>query len=206
MLRSTSLSLALLAGLVAGASAQTPSSAGTSATPAMSANAGTSAPGRSSRAARGDSRFVRDAAAGGQAEVTLGEMASQKGASAQVKQYGERMVADHGKANQELMQIASSKGIAATAEPTSQQRRDAEMLRRMSGEAFDRAYARQMVADHRTTVALFEREAKSGRDADLKAFAERTLPSLREHLEMARALGTESASGRATQSSMPMAK
>ena len=133
-------------------------------------------------------------------------MASQKASGPRVRQFGERMVADHGKTNQELMQLASAKGYTAPAQPTPQQRRDAELLGRMSGETFDRGYARQMVADHRTTIALFEREARSGRDAELKSFAGRTLPALREHLQMARGLGTETVSDRATQSPMPVAK
>lgn len=183
MFRRTALSLALaitVAGLAPAVQAQSPS--------------------------RGDARFVRDAAAGGQAEVALGQLALQKGSSPQVKQFAERMVAEHGQANQELLQLASSKGIAAPAQPTSQQRRDAALLGGMSGDAFDHSYARQMVADHRTTVTLFEREARSGRDPELKAFATRLLPSLRDHLQQARALGPDTAAGAAGTTQVPLAR
>ena len=160
---------------------------------AMAQNAGsTTAAGASAQAGqnapKGDRTFAMQAAAGGMAEVALGNMAKEKGKSDAVRQYGEHMVADHTKANEELKQIAGAKGIALPAEPTSQQKADAARLQKLEGDAFDRAYAAQMVADHVKTVSLFEKEAKSGRDAELKAFAAKTLPNLREHLKMARAL------------------
>jgi putative membrane protein len=209
MLQRTSLSLLLLAGFAIGAA--TGASAQGSAPPAgtgMSSASGAMADGTrgTSRVARADATFVREAAAGGQAEITLGELASQKAASPRVKQFGQQMVADHTATNRELMQIASGKGLTESAEPTPQQKRDATMLGNLSGQEFDRAYARQMVADHRKTITLFERQAKSGRDAELKAFAAGKLPALREHLQMARALGTETTSGRAATTSMPMQK
>lgn len=205
----TSLSILLLAGFALGApAAASAQGSAPAATTAMSPASGAMNAGArgTSRVARTDATFVREAAAGGQAEVTLGEMASQKGASPRVKQFGQQMVTDHTASNRELMQIASGKGVTPAAEPTPQQKRDATMLGNLSGEEFDRAYARQMVADHRKTITLFERQAKSGRDAELKAFAGAKLPALREHLQMARALGTETASGRPATSTMPMAR
>lgn len=165
------------------------------ATPAAMAQTTASAPGATMAAKadkavpKGDRTFAEQAAAGGMAEVALGEMARQKGKADAIRQFGEHMVTDHTKANDELKQIASAKGLSLPAEPTSQQKSDAARLQKLEGDAFDRAYAAQMVGDHVKTVSLFEKEAKSGKDAELKAFAAKTLPNLREHLKMARALG-----------------
>lgn len=211
----TTRSLLLLAGLALGAAgagqAQQPGSGGampsTAASGAMPGAMGGAAAGSSAtgamrgagggRVAKADADFVRDAARGGMAEVALGRLAEQQGADDRVKEYGRRMVADHGQKNDELARIATGKGMTPPAEPTAQQRADAQRLGRLNGEAFDRAYARQMVVDHRKTVALFEKQARSGRDPELKDFAERTLPALREHLQMAQQLPSTPSRGAA---------
>jgi len=129
--------------------------------------------------------FIRKAAEGGKAEVELGKLAQEKAASPEVKQFGERMVNDHSKANDQLKEVAQKEGVTL---PTKLDAKDAATkarLEKLSGEAFDRAYMKDMVADHKTDVAEFEREARSGSDPDLKAFAQKTLPTLREHLRMA---------------------
>jgi putative membrane protein len=140
----------------------------------------------STSSATSDHAFAMDAARGGLAEVELGRIASQNAGDDSVKQFGLKMVDDHSKANDELKQIASSKGIALPSSVTSKDRRTADKLQKMNGASFDKAYMKDMVADHETDVAEFEREARSGKDPDLKAFAEKTLPTLKEHLQMAR--------------------
>jgi putative membrane protein len=137
-----------------------------------------------------DRKFVMEAAMGGMAEVELGRLAAERGSTDAVKQFGQRMVDDHSRANSDLMQWAGGKGITL---PTALDAKHQSLMTRMSalsGAAFDRAYAKEMVKDHNKDVALFQREASRGADADLKAFAQKTLPTLQEHLSMARTLSS----------------
>ncbi len=132
-----------------------------------------------------DKTFVKDAAVGGMTEVELGRIAAAKGASQAVKDYGTKMVDDHTKANDELKAIATPKGLTPPAALDAMHQRVVDKFSKMSGGvAFDKAYESQMVADHKKTIALFQKEAKSGKDADLRAFARKTLPTLQEHLKM----------------------
>lgn len=135
-----------------------------------------------------DRKFVMEAAMGGMKEVELGRLAAERGASDAVKQFGQRMVDDHSRANSELMQLVASKGVTPPVALDAKHQAAVAKMSRLSGAAFDRAYAKEMVKDHNKTIALFQREAMRGADADLKAFAQKTLPALQEHLSMARAL------------------
>ena len=139
----------------------------------------------SSPVAGADRTFVQQAAEGGAAEVALGQLAQQKGSSAQVKAFGDHMVRDHSKSNDELQRIVTRKGMELPATPNAQQQEDAAKLGKLPAGSFDRAYMDRMVADHKKTIALFQGEAKGGKDAELKAFAAKTLPALTEHLKMA---------------------
>jgi len=135
-----------------------------------------------------DHDFIMDAAMGGMMEVELGRIAAQNGASEAVKQFGQRMVDDHSKANEELMTLATSKGITL---PTTLDEKHKEHLTKfssMTGADFDRAYGKEMLSDHRKDVSEFEKQSTKGTDPDLKAFATKTLPTLREHLQMAESL------------------
>jgi putative membrane protein len=98
------------------------------------------------------------------------------------------MVEDHGKANDELKSIATSKKMGMPAAPDASQQKAAAALEAKSGADFDRAFKQQMIADHKSAIALFQKEAKSGSDPDLKSFAGKTLPTLQEHLKMAEAM------------------
>ncbi len=142
-----------------------------------------------------DRDFIMDAAIGGMMEVELGQMATQKGASEAVKQFGQRMVDDHSKANQELMSLASSKGITLPTAIDEKHRKDMTKLSAMSGAEFDRAYSKMMLSDHKKDVSEFEKQSTKGADPDLKAFASKTLPTLHEHLQMANALPANQAGG-----------
>lgn len=135
-----------------------------------------------------DREFIMDAAKGGMMEVELGRIAAQQGASDAVKQFGQRMVDDHSRANTELMSIASSKGISLPTELDAKHRQHVTKLSGMSGAEFDRAYSKMMLDDHEDDVEDFEKQTTRGTDPDLKAFASKTLPVLQEHLQMARAL------------------
>jgi putative membrane protein len=135
-----------------------------------------------------DRDFIMDAAMGGMIEVELGRMATQQGMSEAVKQFGQRMVDDHSKANQELMSLASSKGITLPTTIDEKHRKDITKLQAMSGAEFDRAYSKMMLSDHKKDVSEFEKQSTKGTDPDLKAFASKTLPTLQEHLQMANSL------------------
>jgi putative membrane protein len=119
------------------------------------------------------------------AEVQLGKLAQEKASNDQVKQFGARMVQDHSKANDELKQVAGSKGIQLPTDLDAKHKSDMKRLQGLSGAAFDKAYMTHMLADHKMDIADFQKEADSGKDADVKAFAARTLPTLKEHLQMA---------------------
>ena len=142
-----------------------------------------------------DRDFVMDAAMGGLLEVELGRWAAQKGTSDAVKQFGQRMVTDHGQANQELMSLASSKGITLPSALDEKHQQEVSKITRMSGAEFDRAYSKLMLKDHEKDVKEFERQSTKGGDPDLNAFAAKTLPTLQEHLQLARTLPGNEGSG-----------
>ena len=141
--------------------------------------------GHSSAGMNQDSKFAMEAAMGGLMEVEAGRLAAQKGASEDVRQFGQRMVDDHTKANDELMRVASGKGMTLPTALGPKHQQHVSKLSALSGEQFDREYIKMMVKDHKKTGDLFEREAARGADADLKAFAARTLPAVREHQRLA---------------------
>ncbi|MDT7778100.1 MAG: putative rane protein [Acidobacteriota bacterium] len=131
-----------------------------------------------------DQKFAMEAAMGGQMEVELGKLAAQKGASDEVRQFGQHMVDDHSKANADLMQVASGKSMTLPTALSPKMQMEMQKLSAMSGEKFDKEYVKMMVKDHKEDVAAFQKEASGGMDADIKSFATRTLPTLQEHLRM----------------------
>jgi putative membrane protein len=143
----------------------------------------------------GDRDFMTKAAIGGMEEVELGRMAAQKGASNDVKQFGQRMVDDHSRANTELMSLASQKNVTLPTTLDQQHQDDVDRLTKLSGAAFDREYMTMMVKDHVEDVSEFERESASGSDTDVKAWAGRTVPTLRQHLQMAQETATKVGAG-----------
>ena len=132
-----------------------------------------------------DDAFAQKAAEGGMAEVKLGQLAEQKGSNPMVKEFGRRMVADHSKANDQLTSVASSENIAMPNEIDKSDQATYDRLSKLSGDAFDRAYARDMVKDHTKDVSDFQKEASDGHGA-VKNFAAQTLPTLQSHLDQAR--------------------
>jgi putative membrane protein len=131
---------------------------------------------------KGDRDFVNEAATGGMLEVKLGQLAMDNSSNADVKKFGERMVADHSKANKELKEIADKKGVACPRDLEAKQQQELDRMAKMKGADFDREYVQLMVKDHKDDVAAFENQAKNGQDKDLKEFANKTLPTIREHL------------------------
>ena len=136
-------------------------------------------------AATADHHFVMDVAMDGMAEVELGQLAQQKADSSEVKDFAKRMVDDHGKANDELKSIASSKNITWPTTIDAKHKAEHARLEKLSGAAFDRAYMQAMVSGHQNAVKAFRTESTSGKDADIKAFAAKTLPTIEEHLKEA---------------------
>jgi putative membrane protein len=135
-----------------------------------------------------DRKFVKDAAMGGMTEVELGKLASQKASRDDVKQFGQRMVDDHTKANDQLKQIASKQSIPIPEALDSKYQSRIDKLSKLSGADFDKAYLKDQLKDHQTDVKEFSAEAQSGADPNVKAFASSTLPILQEHLEMVKNL------------------
>ena len=135
-----------------------------------------------------DKQFMTKAAQGGMGEVALGQLAQTHGSSAGVKQFGQRMVTDHSKANAKLMQVAAKQGVTLPAAPGPEEQATKARLSKLSGAAFDKAYVSDMVEDHVKDVADFTKEAKTGKDPAVKTFAATTLPTLKMHLQMARSL------------------
>jgi putative membrane protein len=146
--------------------------------------------GDSNSTSAADARFAREAAMGGMMEVELGKIAVQKSSNDKVKQFGQRMADDHSKAGDELKGIAAKDNITLPTELDARHRVMIDRFANMSGAAFDRAYMRDMVSDHQTDVADFQKEANSGTNAHLKSWATTTLPTLREHLRIARETDT----------------
>jgi putative membrane protein len=129
-----------------------------------------------------DKAFLTTAIRDGLAEVELGKLGAQQGSAAEVKQFAEQMVKDHQAANEKLMAAAQG----ATPSPDKKAQTALGKLKGMSGAKFDQAFMRQMVEDHVKAVALFQREAKSGKDEQVRNLAGEILPTLEEHLRMAR--------------------
>jgi len=155
-------------------------------------------------AAGADQTFIHTAAMDGMAEVEHGRLAAQNALQDDVKQFGQRMVDDHSKAGDELKGLASKKNATLPTELDAKHKAMQDKLAKMKGADFDRAYMAHMVTAHQQAVALFEKESKGGTDAEVKAWAAKTLPTLQEHLKMARGIKPKSAAG--AKPSAPAAK
>ena len=139
-----------------------------------------------------DENFVIQAARAGMAEVELGKLAADKASSDEVKKFGQRMVDDHGRANDELKTLAQNKHIALPEAVDPHGKAIHERLAKLSGAAFDRAYMQAMLVDHQKAVNDFRVEVRSGKDADVRGWAAKTLPTLEAHLKLARDTNAQS--------------
>ncbi|MHB1353882.1 MAG: DUF4142 domain-containing protein [Thiobacillus sp.] len=145
----------------------------------------TVAPGAARPAApsKADVQFAVDAAAVGLVEAEIGKIAMKRAASDGVRQFAEVMLEDHSRANEKLTAIASQKNISIPKAPSGAARRTLDELQSLAGETFDRALLARARDDHEATIALFNREAESGSDPELRTFASDTLPKLQQHLQ-----------------------
>ncbi|HVS76089.1 MAG TPA: DUF4142 domain-containing protein [Steroidobacteraceae bacterium] len=131
--------------------------------------------------------FIKEAIAGNLAEIKVGQLAQQKGASEGVRHFGTVLEQDHSKANQNAMQAASSMGVTPPAEPTPKEQAVYQHLASLSGKQFDQAFIKAMVKDHKKDIAKFKKEAK-GTNSPATTYAETTLPDLKKHLRLAESL------------------
>jgi len=128
--------------------------------------------------------FMTEAAIGGMAEVELSRLAVSKGQDAEVKKFAQKMIEDHTNANAELKQLAGKKNVTLPTALDAEHKAIKDKLSGLSGAAFDKEYVNAMVADHEKIVNLFKTQAGGGTDADAKAFAAKTLPTLQMHTDM----------------------
>lgn len=136
----------------------------------------------------GDLAFMNDAAPGGLAEVELGRLAARQGSTSEVKNFARQMIADHSKAGEALKELARQKKVDLPSTLLPESAQTMAKLSQMSGADFDQGYVKAMVAMHEKDVAAFSAVAQNATDADVKAFAAKTLPTLKMHLEMIHAL------------------
>jgi putative membrane protein len=135
-----------------------------------------------------DRKFVRSALEDGIAELQLGQIAVEKAESADVKQFGEKMIQDHTKMSDQMRDIAQKEGISAPSGVTAKDKALESKLKTLSGPLFDRAYIAAMVQDDREDLSAFNREANNGNDTAIKDVASRYAQLIGEHLELAKEL------------------
>jgi putative membrane protein len=138
-----------------------------------------------------DASFYKNAAEGGIAEVDAGNLAQQKGNSQKVKDFGAMMVKDHTAANEKLQGIATSKGVTLPTSASIGQMASKAKLEVLSGDTFDKSYIKNQIKAHRDTIELFNKEVATGQDADAKAFAKATLPTVKAHLKAINAIAAD---------------
>jgi putative membrane protein len=135
---------------------------------------------------KGDADFMHDAMQGGLAEVKLGRLAVSRAQDEDVRKFAQRMIDDHGKLDTKLDDIARQKGIVVPTDLDKKHQADADKLSQLTGSAFDKAYMSKMVDDHESDLNAFQKEARDGKDADVKAAAAAALPTLEQHLDLAK--------------------
>jgi putative membrane protein len=139
-------------------------------------------------AAMSGADFVDEASALGRAEIEGATVALSKTTSTNVKEFAQKMLDDHGQANEELTKIATKKNLKVASEADLMNKVKGMALKLRSGESFDEAYANNQIVAHEQTIALFRKALREVDDPDLKAFAKAKLPTLEQHLKQAKAL------------------
>lgn len=138
-----------------------------------------------------DTSFLSDAAQGGLDEVQVGQMAERSATNQNVRNFAKKMIDEHSRLNGELQSLASHKNYKLPDDISIKQKASNKLLSSKNGRSFDDSYVSSMVKDHRDDVQAFEKEASSGEDQDVRAFASKALVTLREHLRMAEDLARE---------------
>jgi putative membrane protein len=172
------------------AAAQTPAPTPTAPPPTSTATvpeATSSSPmsaGTTAKVSAADRKFVEKAASGGMAEVQAAQLAQQKSQDPKVKDFAQQMITDHTAANQQLTTIAQQKGLTIPASLDAKDQKEIDKLQSLSGTKFDRVYMKSQARDHEAMLKLLQREASSGKDPDLKSFADQTAPTVQKHIDM----------------------
>ena len=138
-----------------------------------------------STVSKADQDFAVNTAIAGMTEIQAGQLAEQKGTAKDVKEYAQMMITDHTAAADKLKAIATQKNITLPATLTPDAQKNLDDLQKEDGHKFDKDYMAMMVSDHKKVISAFEDESKNGSDADIRAFADSTLHTLRVHLEKA---------------------
>ena len=134
-----------------------------------------------------DQKFAKEAVEGNLAEVKMGQLAQQNGASQGVKDFGQMLATDHGQANTKAQNVAQSLSMTPPSEPNAKQKKEYDKMSKMNGAAFDKAFAQHMVADHKKDIAAYQKAAKS-KNQTIAGYANETLPTLQKHLQAAQSL------------------
>lgn len=141
------------------------------------------------------SRFIENAASSGLMETALGRMAERKASDPGVQTFGKAMVRHHTEVGHRLERLATQKGIRSPGAVLPGHQRTVDRLSKLSGKAFDAEYMKLMVEDHAKAVEAFETQARTGTNADIRAFADATLPGLREHRALAQEVVAQQRAG-----------
>ena len=156
--------------------------------PAASATGSATTAASAGKVASGDQKMMREISYANNAEVAASKIALEKSQSDEVKTFAQKMIDDHSKAQQELQALADSKGVKLPTEPDAKHKAMAKMLSGLKGDAFDKSYLKQAgLADHQATHKLLDRVQNSAKDAELKAYAAKTITAVHMHLTMAEA-------------------
>jgi putative membrane protein len=139
----------------------------------------------------GDSLFVKKALQGGIAEVQLGQLTLQKSNNDQVKQFAQKMIDDHTKLGDQMKPIAQQVGVSVPTEPSKKDKQTMAKLQALSGSAYDQAYIKDMVKDHKQDLSDFQMEASNGQDAAVKDAATQGSQIISQHLQMAQQLAKD---------------
>jgi putative membrane protein len=139
-----------------------------------------------------DCNFIQAAAQGGMTEVKLGELASRTGQRDDVKQFGQRMVKDHGGINDDLKALAAQKGVTLPDSLDAEHQGMVDKMSALSGSDFDNAYIAGMIKDHKTDAKAFKAESSATKDTDIKGFVDKTIPIVNEHLKVITAMKKQS--------------
>jgi putative membrane protein len=149
-----------------------------------------------------DKTFLMTAGQGGHAEVILANLAIKKASNDEVKKLAQMLERDHSAANKDLIALATSKGVVVSTVLDAEHQQLHDRLAKLDGAAFDRAYSTAMVDGHKKMIGLFE-QASVSKDAEVKAFAEKTLPRLREHLKQSQHAQSTTGGAASTSGAMP---
>jgi putative membrane protein len=138
------------------------------------------------KVSRSDANFMRDIAYANLSEIAAAKLAQSKSQNDQVKSFAQKMMDDHTKAQDELNQLAQSKDVTLPTEPDAKHKAEAKVLEKMAPDKFDAMYTKEAgLNDHRKAHKLLEKVSKKAKDPDLKAYAEKTLGPVDDHLKMA---------------------